>query len=78
MVRDSDAIMINGREFQAVKSRRPTYNEDTDGQKLHSKELMTKDNKPLRSAPMIMRFFNQLEQEGWTITKDAFVSKHWK
>lgn len=76
--RDGQTITIAGRDFTPAKSRRPGYNEETDGQKLHSKDLLTKEGKPLRSAPMIAQFFNQLEREGWTVDKTAFVKKHWK
>lgn len=76
--RDGKTITINGREFTPVESRRPDYNPETDGQKLHCKDLTTKEGKPLRSTPMIARLFNQLEEEGWTVDKTAFVKKHWR
>lgn len=75
--RDGQTFTINGREYTATKSRRPDYNAETDGQKLHAKELMTREGKPLRSTPMIAQFFNRLEKEGWTVDKTAFVQKHW-
>lgn len=76
--REGDTITINGRDFTPVKSRRPDYNPEVDGQKLHHQDLLTKEGKPLRSTPMIARFFNLLEAEGWKVDKSAFVSKHWK
>ena len=76
--RDGQTITIAGRDFTLAKSRRPDYDEAKDGQKLHSKDLLTKEGKPLRSAPMIAQFFNQLGREGWTVDKEAFIKKHWK
>lgn len=78
LTQDEQTVIIGGREFQKVKSRRPDYDPEKDGQKLQSAELKTQEGKPLRSPPMILRFFNQLEAEGWTVDKEAFVKKHWK
>lgn len=75
--RDGQTITINGRDYTVAKSRRPDYNEETDGTKLQTQELMTREGKPLRSTPMIAAFFNRLEREGWTVDKTAFVQKHW-
>lgn len=75
--KDGKTITINGMDFEPVQSRRADYKE-SDGQKLHSKELLTKEGKPLRSTPMIARFFNKLERNGWTVNKDAFIQKHWR
>lgn len=45
---------------------------------LHSDRLLTKKTKqPLRSAPMVMKFFKELAASGWTIeNRDAFVREN--
>jgi len=67
---------IGSFEFTQANSRRPDYKLE-DGIKLHSNRLLTKSGKPLHSAPMVVKFFNELEAEGWIVDKAFFVFNHW-
>lgn len=75
---DGKKFSIDGLEFNLGYSRDPNYNFQKQGYKLLSDRLLTKDRKPLRSHPMILKFFNELEDLGWEVTKDRFLQKHWK
>lgn len=72
-------FMIDNYYFKAVKSRRPNWSLEKDEVKLHSADLLTKKGQPMRSAPAILSFFNQLEKLGWTLHgKQEFIDYHWK
>lgn len=74
-----DRVVINDHVFKVVKSRRPDWSLEKDGFKLHSDDLLTKKDEPMRSAPAILSFFNKLEKLGWTIHgKQEFINRHWK
>lgn len=73
----SDLIQIGKFTFSKVHSRRSTY-KPTDGIKLHSDRLLTKTGKPMKSHQLILKFFNELRDDGWVINKEAFIAKHWK
>ncbi|BCG50185.1 hypothetical protein [Ralstonia phage RP13] len=64
--------------FSVTTSRRPRYNQEKDGIKMHWNKLTTLKGDPYRSAPMILSRFKDLENAGWTITgRDEFIKKHW-
>lgn len=71
-------VDVCGLMFTQARSRRPDYNEKTDGIKLHHRRLLNVEGKPLRSPPLIVKFFNELAELGWKVDKQAFVDKHWK
>lgn len=75
--KDKKKVKIGKREFDVAQSRRPDYDLKKDGYKLHAQDLLTKDSKPTRSVPMILRFFNNLAKEGWKIDKNHFVYNHY-
>ena len=66
-------------EWKIVQSRRP--NVDPKQVKLQWSGLMNQKTKqPLRSAPMVLRRFKQLEVCGWKvdeISRERFIDKHW-
>jgi hypothetical protein len=64
--------------FTLATSRRPSHEPEKDGHKLHWDRLLKADGQPLRSAPMIMSCFNDLEKNGWTVDKKKFIDRHWK
>lgn len=74
---DGKVVEIGGLSFKKALSRRENYKE-TDGMKLHSDRLLGKTGEPLRSPPMVIRFFNELEKKGWKVDKAGFIQKHWK
>lgn len=60
-----------------VVSRRVNYNPTTDW-KIQWDGLLTKAGVPYRSHIKVLQKFNQLEAEGWTIDKTAFLNKFFK
>lgn len=73
----AEALTDLGPGLTAAPSRNPHYNPYT-GIKLHHSKLLTKMGKPLRSAPLIMKVFNDLKAQGWDVKSEAFINKHWK
>lgn len=63
--------------FTKAESRRPDYNEETDGIKLHWDRLLSKKGEPLRSPQVILARFKELEDQGWVVNKERFVRRHW-
>ena len=70
-------VIVKGMLFTEATSRRFDYKKEN-GLKLHHDRLKTKEGKPLRSPPLIVKFFNELEDRGWSVVKEAFIQKHWK
>jgi hypothetical protein len=73
----NDLSKIGG-EFTVIPSRRAGANVETDGVKLGWSRLNTKDGKPLRSPALILRAFNELAEQGWTVDKQKFIDRHYK
>lgn len=74
-----DYIMLNG--MKQVPSRRPDADVERDGAKLEWDKLSTKDGnkkRPLKSVVTILSRFKQLESDGWTIDKKAFIDRHYR
>lgn len=70
-------VHIDGIRYIGVPSRRPKWTPN-DGIKLFCEELCSKSGNPLRSPPAILKVFNKLEKNGWTIkNKDNFIKRHW-
>lgn len=70
-------VTVKGMVFTEARSRRFDYKKEN-GLKLHHDRLKTKEGKPSRSPPMVVKFFNELEAQGWVVVKEAFIQKHWK
>lgn len=73
-VQELDKLSAQG--ISGALSRRPDYNFNKE-QKLHWSALTTKAGAPLRSPALVLNRFNRLANDGWTVTKGAFVAKHW-
>lgn len=63
--------------MKVIPSRRPGYNPLQKGFKLRWDRLSTKQGQPLRSPPMILARFNELQKDGWVIDKTNFVDRHY-
>lgn len=61
----------------SVASRRPSFDSSKEI-KLRWTGLQTKTGTPLKSPPLVVQRFKQLEAEGWTVRRDTFVSRHWR
>lgn len=61
--------------MKIANSRDPLKAPDT--VKLHWDRLLTKEGKPLRSPPVILQRFKELEALGWVVDKSKFVKKHY-
>lgn len=72
------ALSDLGSDFSLAGSRRPDYNPIVDGYKIHYNRLLTKKGQPLRSAPAVMKVFNELKKQGWVVDSQRFIDKHWK
>lgn len=72
----SREVFRAARGFTPVQSRRP--NAKPTDIKLHWDKLVTKKGEPIRSAPLVLKLFNELEKSGWTVDKARFIKKHWK
>lgn len=55
-----------GKGFSVDASRRPGYNINKDGLKVHWTGLLTKDGKPMVSPSWVHRRLRALVAEGWT------------
>lgn len=62
--------------FRLTRSRRPGYNSNVE-MKLHWDRLTTQEGKPLRSAPIVLQRFKELEALGFVVNKESFVQKHY-
>lgn len=58
---------IFGKDFRMATSRRPNYNANADGIKLHWSRLCRKDGKPIQNKGWVTKRFNELKKMGWTI-----------
>lgn len=72
-----NVVTIGDKQFTIAASRRPDYNRVKDGTKLYWDKLLSVEMKPLRSPPVIISRFKQLEQTGWMLNKTKFIQKHW-
>lgn len=64
--RNAADLQALGKEFSQMGSRRPDYNANADGYKVHWTGLNTKDGQPLRSASWAHRRMRKLLTLGWT------------
>lgn len=58
-----------GDDFDAAESRRPSYNQSTDGIKVTSTKLLTKTGAPFKTAKAVIKVFLELCAAGWTIAR---------
>lgn len=65
----SDLTQEELKAFKQVPSRRPDYNKDKDGVKLHWKKLNREDGSPIQNKGWVTKRFNQLKAMGWTLVK---------
>lgn len=69
-------LALLGPNFTEVPSRRPDYDVNKDGIKLHWARLRTiRSNKPLISPYVVEKRFRILEKMGWTIEKTFDIEK---
>lgn len=72
----AEALTDLGPGLTTAPSRNPHYN-PYKGIKLHYSKLLTKKGNPLRSPLLVMKVFNELKAQGWTVDSKLFVRKHW-
>lgn len=80
---EAKVLLIAGRPFTVVPSRRPDYDAEKDGVKLHWGNLYRKTPyadgvyRPIKCPVKALSLFKLLESEGWTIfNREKFMERH--
>jgi len=66
---DAFTERLFGKGFKVARSRRPSYDHQKDGTKLHWEGFITLEGQPMKSRSWITRRFNELKERGWTIVR---------
>ena len=80
---EAKVLLIAGRHFNVVPSRRPDHNPEQDGLKLHWGELYRRTPyadgmyRPIKCPVKALSLFRKLEADGWTIfNREKFMERH--
>lgn len=67
VTKEASSLLDLGDGFKMVPSRRPSYNAQKDGIKVHWDKLCRADGKPLQDKGWVTRRFKELQAQGWTL-----------
>lgn len=68
----------NLHHFKVVKSRRPDYNREKDGYKLHWMHLTKPTGEAITDPQHVLEVFSILSDDGWVVNSTKFMEKHYE